>query len=297
MVMRTILSLASASVLLAPACSSAEARGSSVVASIYPLAFAAERLAGECVDVLDLTPTGVEPHDLELDPTDVEAIATADLVLYIGGGFQPAVEDSVGDAEGRTLDVLAAVDTIAPAPEAEEGTPVDPHVWLDPTRFGQIVDRIADELHAAGVGDECDVSGNADDLRADLEALDRDFQDGLASCRHDLLVTAHAAFGYLAEAYGLRQAAIAGIEPETEPDPQRFADLKDLVQREGVTTVFTEELVGPEVAQTLAEEAGVRTDVLSTIEGRTDEQVERGDDYLTMMRGNLDALRAALRCD
>jgi zinc transport system substrate-binding protein len=296
--LRTILTLASVpSLLTAAACSSVGDREASVVASFYPLAFAAERLAGDCVDVLDLTPAGVEPHDLELDPSDVEAIATADLVLYLGGGFQPGVEDAIPDAGGRTLDVLDAVETVAPPPgEAEGGSAVDPHVWLDPTRFATIADRVADELDATGVAAECDLAASADALRGDLEALDDDLRAELESCRDDLLVTSHAAFGYLADAYGLRQEAIAGIEPETEPDPQRLAALTELVEREGVTTIFTEELVAPDVARTLADEAGVRTDVLSTIEGLTDEQLDRGEDYLTLMRGNLDALRAALRC-
>ena len=81
----------------------------SVVASFYPLRFAAERLGGACVSVTDLTPPGVEPHDLELTPDAVESIATADVVLYLGGGFQPAIEDAIADAQGETVDLLAVV--------------------------------------------------------------------------------------------------------------------------------------------------------------------------------------------
>ena len=269
----------------------------SVVASFYPLSFAAERIGGDCVNVTNLTPPGVEPHDLELTPDAVEVIATADVVLYLGGGFQPAVEDAVGDAEGQTLDVLSVVSTAPSSGEqANEGLDVDPHVWLDPGRFADIVAATGDVLEKAKIPDSCDVSGAVRDLRSDLADLDSDFRTGLSGCEHDVIVTTHAAFGYLADAYGLHQEAIAGLAPEVEPSPKRLAELVSLVEREGVTTIFTEELVSPDVADTLAAEAGVKTKVLFTIEGLTKEEASAGEDYLSLMREDLDALRVALRC-
>lgn len=269
----------------------------SVVVSFYPLAFAAERIGGDCVNVANLTPPGVEPHDLELTPDAVEAIATADVVLYFGGGFQPAIEDAVQDAEGRTVDVLRMVPTLpAEGEEAEEGLAVDPHVWLDPSLFGDIVAATADALEGTGIPDSCDISGSAAALDSELMGLDAAFREGLSACDRDVFVTTHAAFGYLAAAYGLRQEAIAGLEPQVEPSARRLAELKAFVEREGISTIFTEELVSPDVAQTLAEEADVDTAVLFTIEGLTDEEVVGGDDYLSLMRENLDALRIALGC-
>jgi zinc transport system substrate-binding protein len=288
-------------VAVGPACSNDTGDGNqgrlSVTASFYPLAFAVERVGGSCVEVNNLTPPGVEPHDLELTPDGVEAIATADLVVYVGGGFQPAVEDALPEADGRVLDVLDAVETVAAPPEeAEEGLSVDPHVWLDPARFREVVDQIAEELRGAGAPGTCDVPAAASELGAELKSLDREFRTGLASCEDDTVVVTHAAFGYLSTAYGLRQEPIAGLEPDTEPSPARMAELTELVEREGITTIFTEELVSPEVATTIALESGVGTDVLYTIEGLTEEDESAGADYLSLMRDNLDALRAALRC-
>ena len=300
--MRTILILGLVMIgAVAPACGervSGDQDGRvSVVASFYPLSFAAERIGGDCVRVINLTPPGVEPHDLELTPDAVGSIETADLVLYLGGGFQPAVEDAVGDAEGHVLDALSVVSTAPTQGEqANEGLEVDPHVWLDPGRFADIVTATADALEGAGVRASCDVAGAVNSLRSDLEELDSDFRTGLTGCAQDVIVTTHAAFGYLADAYGLHQEAIAGLAPEVEPSPKRLADLVSLVEREGVTTIFTEELVSPDVAETLAREAGVKTEVLFTIEGLTKEEASAGEDYLSLMRENLDALRAALRC-
>jgi zinc transport system substrate-binding protein len=269
-----------------------------IVASFYPLAFIAERLGGRCVEVTNITPTGVEPHDLELTPDAVEAIVTADVVLYLGAGFQPALEDAIADAGGRLIDVLDAVPTItADGEAAEEGLTVDPHVWLDPARLDRIVESTAHAFITGGVADGCDVEASADLLRTELARLDADFRSDLSSCAHDVFVTSHAAFGYLADAYGLRQEAIAGLEPHAEPSAERLAEIEELVRREGITTVFTEELVSPEVAETIAREAGVRTTVLYTIEGLTPDQSAAGEDYLSLMRKDLDALRTALDCD
>jgi zinc transport system substrate-binding protein len=299
---RLAVPLAAAALLLS-ACgspsSAADENGVSVVASFYPLAEAASRVGGNLVSVQNLTPPGVEPHDLELAPDDIEAIATADVIVYLGGGFQPAVEDALAEAEdAEAVDALAAVDTSpAPASEAEEGLTVDPHVWLDPVRYEEIVRAVADALANADPVNEATYAANADAYVAELATLDEEFRTGLWDCERTTIVTSHEAFGYLADAYGLTQVGILGLSPEAEPDPRRLAELRDLVEREGVTTIFSEELVSPKVAETLANEAGVEVAVLNPIESLTDAQVEAGEDYVSAMRENLDTLRRALGCE
>jgi zinc transport system substrate-binding protein len=298
--MRTILIPVLVAAMFAAGCqggAKADDDRLSVVASLYPLAFLAERVGGDCVAVTNLTPPGVEPHDLELSPDAVEAIATADVVLYLGGGFQPAIEDALQDADGQLIDGLRVVSTDpAEGDDADEGLTVDPHVWLDPRRFGEIVTVAAHGLEDAGIAASCDVPDAADALRAELTELDDAFRAGLSDCERDLIVTNHDAFGYLASAYGFRQEAIAGLEPDVEPSARRLAELKDLVEREGVTTILTEELVSPDVARTLAAETGADTAVLYTIEGLSDEEIAAGDDYGSLMRRDLETLRVALGC-
>ena len=273
-----------------------------VVASFYPLAEAARRVGGPDVTVHNLTPPGVEPHDLELAPDDLELLLTADVVLYVGAGFQPAVEDAIADVEGRSVDALEGIQTLEPAEhdddehEGEAEATADPHVWLDPIRYAEIVDRSADVLSDVSPQGADAFRENADGFAAELLSLDEDFRGGLASCDGSPLVVNHAAFGYLADAYGLEQHPISGISPEAEVDPARLAELHELVEREGVTTIFTEELASPDVAETLAAEAGVRTAVLNPLEGLTQEQVDAGEDYLSVMRQNLAALEDGLGC-
>jgi zinc transport system substrate-binding protein len=246
-----------------------------VVAAFYPLAWAVEQVAGDTVELRNLTPPGTEPHDVELTARDVERIRSADIVLYLGGGFQPAVEDAVEGADGEAIDLL--VDPVGR----------DPHVWLDPVRFAEVVERIAAAL---------DRPDAADEPVAELRALDHEFARGLARCQRREMVTAHEAFSYLARRYRLTQVAITGVSPEAEPTPQALEDVIDRVRDTGATTVFFETLVSPRLAETVARETGADTAVLNPLEGLTEEELDAGEDYLSEMRDNLDALRKALEC-
>jgi zinc transport system substrate-binding protein len=257
-----------------------------VVASFYPLAFAAQQVGGFSVDVENLTPSGAEPHDLELTPQAVARIVRADVVLYLSHGFQPAVSDAVSQTNGKTVDVLAGL-PLHSARGQEAGLTADPHVWLDPALFERIVRRIGAVLgRPAG----------ARALIAKLEQLDREYRGGLARCARQDIVTSHAAFGYLAQRYGLRQVAITGLTPESEPTPQQLASVVRLVRQTHATTVFFETLVSPRLADTVAREVGARTAVLDPIEGLTPAEQSHGDTYLTLMDRNLGALRKALAC-
>ena len=269
----------------------------SVVAAFYPLEQAASKVGGDAVDVQNLTPPGVEPHDLELTPQTIAEIQEADVVLYLGGGFTPAIEEATEDASGAVVDLLDGLALRPGVPEeGEEASAVDPHVWLDPVLYRQVVDRVATALTSASPDDAATFESNADAFDEDLGTLDDEYRSGLTGCDRNVIVTAHAAFGYLAEEYGLTQEPISGISPDAEPSAGRLAALADLVRREGVTTIFTEELVSPEVAETLAAETGATTAVLNPIEGLTDEQLAAGEDYVSVMRSNLAVIREALGC-
>jgi zinc transport system substrate-binding protein len=250
-----------------------------VVASFYPLAFAAEQVGGEAVSVENLTPPGAEPHDLEVSPSDVSKIKSADLVLLLGHGFQPQLEDAAGSGP----EVVALLDT----PALDLHPDGDPHVWLDPIRYMKIVDRIGVVLRRPAA---------ASRLLARLRKLDKDYRRGLADCARRDIVTSHEAFAYLAERYGLNQIAVTGLNPEAEPTPQALQQTVDVVRASDATTVYFERLVSPRLAETVARETGTKTAVLDPIEGLTDTERKQGADYFTLMRANLHALQAGLGC-
>lgn len=284
--------------------------GPTVLASFYPLAFVAERVGGDDVTVENLTQPGAESHDLELTARQVGQVADADLVVYLQG-FQPSVDAAVEqNAEGAALNTADVVELEHHESDEDDeqhdedrdehgdhdhgDLDGDPHIWLDPTNLVSIADAVAEHLAEIDPDHAERYRANADELAAELNQLDSEFAAGLEQCERDTIVVAHEAFGYLADRYGLHQVGIAGLDPDAEPSPERVAEIHEIVEAEDVTTIFYERLVSPKVAETVADDLGVETAVLDPIEGRTDETGDQ--DYLALMRANLEALRAANGC-
>ncbi|MEV4615965.1 metal ABC transporter substrate-binding protein [Kitasatospora sp. NPDC049258] len=273
-----------------------------VVASFYPMEFLAEQIGGDHVHVTGLTAPGVEPHDLELKAKQVGAVQSADAVVYLKG-LQPSVDKAVAASHSKHV-----VDATAASPlvdhhldeggeqGGEEGHPHggaagDPHIWLDPTRYAAVARSVGAEFAKADPAHAADYRHNTDEMLARLAALDTEFQDGLKNTKGKTFVTSHAAFGYLADHYGLEQVAINGVDPEAEPTPARLSTIQKAAREHGVTTVFFETLVDPRLAETVAKDLGLRTAVLDPIEGVKDPATA---DYFSVMKQNLANLQAAL---
>lgn len=273
-----------------------------VLAAFYPLEWLSQKVAGPDAEVGTLTSPGVEPHDLELTPRQIAEIERADLIVYLKG-VQPAVDEAVAEhAPDRSFDVATAVATLPAAgadPHEEDGheeeghtePDYDPHLWLDPSRFATVATRLGDRLAETGGAHAAAFRERAAATARELTTLDQEMKDGLSNCTHRTLVTAHAAFGYLADRYRLKQVGISGIDPESEPSPARLAEVAKVAKAEKVTTIFTEDLVNPKVAEVLAKEVGATTAVLNPIESRP-----ATGDYLSAARENLAHLRTALGC-
>jgi zinc transport system substrate-binding protein len=290
-----------------------------VVAEFYPLEFVVERVGGGLIDVSNLTPPGVEPHDMELTPQSTAALENADLVVYLAG-FAPPVDETVAQlAEDQVFDVSPAArldiegvehedehadETLAEDEHADDGGSVveddhghggvDPHFWLDPIRLADVADAVAARLGELAPDAAAEFTANAATLRTELEDLDGEYETGLASCASTELVTSHVAFAYLADRYGMTQVGITGLSPEDEPSPAELAEITHFVQDHDVSTVYTETLVDPALAETIAAETGASTAVLDPIEGLTDESA--GSDYFEVMRSNLETLQAGQHC-
>lgn len=171
---------------------------------------------------------------------------------------------------------------------------LDPHVWLSPAMAIQQVRNIEKGLSEAVPEHKEAFKANADAYVAQLEALDKEFQEGLKDSLRKDFITQHAAFGYLAKQYGLTQVPIAGLSPEQEPSAAQMAEIIEFAKEHNVKTIFFETLVSSKVADTIAAELGAKSAVLNPIEGLTEEDIAGGLDYLGLMRQNLEALKAAL---
>ncbi|SEF71647.1 zinc transport system substrate-binding protein [Nonomuraea solani] len=293
--------LAGAALLTVAACGSGSAETApaaggkpEVVAAIYPLQWLTEQVGGSDTQVTGLTAPGVEPHDLELGIQQVTDLKNAALTVYIKG-VQPAVDDAV-DAD-KSFDAATAVTTLPAGEHAEEEgeehgheeVSYDPHLWLDPSRLATVATKLGERLATADPAHAQGYKDRAAKTAATLGTLDQELAKGLTTCKTKTLVTAHEAFGYLAERYKLKQVGIT-LDPETEPSPTRISEVAKLAKAEGVTTIFTESLVSPKVAEVLASQVGAKTAVLDPLETKP------AGDYLSAMRDNLKTLQTALGC-
>ena len=278
-----------------------------VAAAFYPLEFVAERVAGDLAEVTPLTKPGVEPHDLELSINQTAALQSADLILT-EHGFQPAVDDAVEqDVKGDVVDVEKVVE-LRPAEEGgdehaeeeaeghaeeEDHGEFDPHFWHDPLLMAQYAEGVRDALAKADPDNAETYEANAKSLTEDLTKVDEEFKTGLAQCKIKEVVVSHDAFTYL-DKYGVEFEPIAGLTPDAEPNPAQLAEIGEQAKEHGVTTIFSERLVSTALADTLADDLGLKTAVLDPIEGLSADT--EGEDYLSLMRQNLDALKAANGC-
>ncbi|MEU4212642.1 metal ABC transporter substrate-binding protein [Streptomyces sp. NPDC026206] len=282
-----------------------------VVASFYPMQYLAQEIGGDHVAVTGLTKPGVEPHDLELTPKQTSSLADAGAIVYLKG-IQPAVDEAIKQSGNKHVADAASLTTLEKhgnevgghehgedehAGEEhtghghEEGG-ADPHIWLDPVKYAEVAKGVAKTLAEADPDHRGDFEKNTDALVKKLGALDRKFSDGLKNRASDTFITTHAAFGYLAERYGLTEEAIAGLDPESEPSAARMKDLHKLAKDHHVGTVFFETLASPGTARTLAKDLDLKTDVLDPVEGITGDS--KGRDYVEVMESNLAALQKAL---
>ncbi|WP_055486932.1 metal ABC transporter substrate-binding protein [Streptomyces sp. WMMB 322] len=281
-----------------------------VVTSFYPLQFVAQQIGGEHVEVESLTKPGTEPHDLELSPQQAGRLSDASLVVYLKG-LQPAVDEGVQQAEPEHV---ADASTYAPMEKhstdvhgedhgkhddhghdhdsAGAGNGGDPHLWLDPLRFAKIAEGVGKELAEADPDHKKDYAKNTETLVERLHSLDKEFKKGLAGKKTDTFITTHAAFGYLADRYGLHQAAVSGIDPESEPSGARMKQLHKIAKADDVDTVFFESSASDKTAKTLARDLRLKTAVLSPLES-----VKKNEDYFSVMHRNLFSLRTALGAD
>lgn len=284
-VLGALLALAVAAPFLA-GCGGGPASGNgrpTVVASFYPLQYVAQRVVGRHERVVNLTNPGVEPHDLEMSVDETMAVVDAEVVLY-ESGFQPAVDEAVAQNHpDHVVDAARVVDLRRD----------NPHFWQDPRRMAAVAEAFTRSITRADPAHAADYRRNFARLQHDLRALDAEYRTGLAHCTLHTVVVSHDAFGYL-DRYGLRFVAINGLSPDAEPSPAHITALQDLIRSDHVTTVFTETLASPELADTLAHDLGIQTGVLDPIEGLTKQTAH--ETYLSLMRENLRALEKANHC-
>ncbi|HEY6736588.1 MAG TPA: zinc ABC transporter substrate-binding protein [Candidatus Saccharimonadia bacterium] len=281
-----------------PKMASAPAHRLAVAASLYPFYEAAQQVGGDKVSVTNLTPAGAEPHDYEPSPQALAGALQAKVLVYDGATLEPWVPKFLPDYKGVAVKASTGIVLLPGADENGQPAPgtTDPHFWLDPVLYQTVIDNVQAGLAQADPANAAYYAGRAADYKKQLAQLDGMFGMGLVRCQSNTMVTAHAAFAYLAARYDLKQVAIAGLSPDAEPSTAKLAEIATLVKEQHISTIFFETLTSAKLASTLAQETGAKTAALDPIEGVTKSREQSGANYLTIQGENLASLRRALTC-
>lgn len=276
-----------------------------VVTTFYPMYDFAKNVVGEAGTVELLIPAGTEPHDYEPSAKDIAKITDADVFVYNSQELETWVKDILENVDEKKVTVVEAsksIDLMAgEEQESEEheghdhAHELDPHVWLDPVLAQKEVEAIRDALVKKYPEQKEVFEKNSSAYVEKLADLDTEYREAFANAENKIFVTQHAAFGYLAKQYGLTQESIAGISPDQEPSPSRLAELKSYIEEKNVSVIYFETSASSKVAKTLAKETGVELAVLNPLESLTNDEQERGENYISVMKENLEALKKSIK--
>jgi ABC-type Zn uptake system ZnuABC Zn-binding protein ZnuA len=254
-----------------------------VVATTQEIEALTREVAGDLVELHGIIPAGGDPHGFEPRASDLVAIEGADLILRHGIGLDEWLDDTLEAGSDATVVTVtegielreAALEQDEHEDEAEGGEAegadeddehaeegLDPHVWHDPDNVKIMVDEIAAALDAADTANASTYDANAaaykrklDETKAQVQALIDEIP-----VEDRKLVTNHDAFGYFARAFGLQ--VVGAVIPSTNEDAEataaETAELLETIEREGVKAIFAETSANPDLARTLAQDAGIK---------------------------------------
>jgi len=278
-----------------------------VYASFYTMYDFANKIDGDRINLVNIMPAGTEPHHWEPSPKDILEIEKADVFIYNGAGMEPWVEKVLGSITNKELVVVETSKNIEllrgghyhdeeNAEEESDGhddLAYDPHVWLSPKNAKKQMEAIKDAFVKADPENKEYYEKNFEDNVKKLDDLDREYREELAKYTKKDIVVGHQAYGYLCKEYGLRQYAIEGLNAESEPTPARMAEIVKFIKENDIKVIFSEKLLSQKVPNAIAAETGVRVEFLNPLGGLTQEEIDSGKEYFTVMRENLEALKKA----
>lgn len=263
-----------------------------VYASFYPMYDFAMKIGGDKVEVKNMTPAGTEPHDFEPSTTDMKGLSTADVFIYNGDDMEHWVKSALKSVDNKNLEVVKASTPIQLQKTKDDK--MDPHTWLSIRNSIKEIAVIKDAFIKKDPTNKEYYEKNHEAYRKKLEDLEATYSKELANHKGKPIVVAHEAFGYLCKDYDLKQIAIDGLSPDSEPNPAKMKEIIKQVKDNKISVIFYEELVDPKVAKTIADETGAKAMELNTLEGLSKDELKEGKDYISVMKDNLKNLVYAL---
>ncbi|MCG7335976.1 zinc ABC transporter substrate-binding protein [Sporosarcina sp. ACRSM] len=300
----------------------------SVYTTVYPLQYFTERIGGEHVNVQSIYPPGADEHTFDPTQKDMMALADSDLFFYIGLGLEGFVENAEKTLKGEHVQMVATAEGISEEMLHEghdheghdHGTDAthdeheghdhdteaahdehdhhhgefDPHVWISPMLSIELATSIKDALIEEMPDMQAEFEENFQQLKTDLVELDHQFEEMAANAPSKTFFVSHAAFGYIADAYGLEQIAIAGLNSQSEPSQKQLATLVTQAKELDVKYVLFEQNVSSKLTDVIRKEIGAESLMLHNLGVLTADDVKNNEDYISLMEHNIETLGKAL---
>jgi zinc transport system substrate-binding protein len=274
-----------------------------IYTTIYPLQYFTERIAGKHANVSAIIPPGADAHTFEPSTKDMVKISEGDAFIYNqskSDEFSSSVADTLKEEKVPVIDAAQGI-TLAHMKEHEESEKehdhgaYDPHIWLDPVLAQQMADNIYQQLVHLKPQAKKDFKKNHDQLIKDLQALDGKFKEKIEKAPKKTFIVSHAAYGYWAERYGLKQIAISGLSPAHEPTQHQIQNIIEYTNKEKINYILFEANVNNKVAATIKNETGTESLTLQNLETLTKKDIKKKRDYISIMNDNIDTLTKALQ--
>jgi zinc transport system substrate-binding protein len=268
-----------------------------VLTTFYPLYDFAQNVGGDKIEASLLVPETVDVHDFEPTPSSIQLVATADVLIYNGGGLETWISEIVNAADNSKLVLVDSSQGVQLLPVSSEfqrnNETVDPHIWLDPVLAKQQVNNILQGLIQADPADSQYFTQNAEAYQAKLDTLNSDAIAATSNVATRYFITFHEAFGYFAKEYNLTQIPIAGPFQE-EPTPSDIQNVIDAIHQYHLFYVGYESLENPAIPQSISSQTDATLIQMNPIEGLTAEEKAAGDNYITLMQQVIQNIGLAL---
>lgn len=252
-----------------------------IYTSIYPIYDFTKKIGGERITVYNMTKAGAEPHDFEITSKDMANLSKADLFIYNGGGMEHWVD--------TIMEALKDLKYINASSNINENN-LDPHFWLSPINAKIQMENIKNGLIEIDFENKNYYESNYNLYANRLNELDDKIRNSLSNIKNRNLVLTHPAFGHFCKEYSLNQIAIA----RGEADPKAMADIITFIKNNNVRAIFYEEFSSSKLVDSIAKETGIKILTLNPIESLSEEDIDAGEDYFSIMKKNLISLSDGL---
>lgn len=267
-----------------------------IYTTFYPMYFIADEIAKEKASIVQLIPSGVEPHDWEPTLKTMAELKSSDIFIYNGAGMEKWVDKitkSLRESNVKIVEASLGIDLIKG--NSNYNDDYDPHTWVSPVNLMAQAKNVLDALIEVDEENSEYYEANYKSLINRLEKLHKDISDASKDFRIRIIVTSHEAFGYFAKEYGITQIPIRGISPEQEPSPAKLAEIVKLCKENDIKYVFVEKFVNPKFSNVIAGEIDGDVLTLNAVHGLSEKEILQGQDYTTLMYENLRNLEKALK--